>query len=116
MQKMIQKHLKVQVDTALNGLIAYNKVKQNLMKSCCQTYFNYILMDIRMPVMDGFKASEKILSFHNEMKQSKGLKSMVQPLEIIIVSSYLNTDTESKAQSIGIQQLYSKPIREEQLD
>lgn len=97
-------------------MIAYNKVKQNLTKSCCNTYFNYILMDIRMPVMDGFKSSEKILSFHNEMKQSKGLMSMVQPLEIIIVSSYLNVDTESKAKSIGINKVFSKPIRADQLD
>lgn len=104
------------METALNGLIAYNKVKQNLTKKCCNVYFNHILMDIRMPVMDGFKASEKILSFHNDMKQSKGLMSMVQPLEIIIVSSYLNVDTESKAKSIGIEKLYSKPIRADQIE
>ena len=41
-------------DTALNGLQAYNKVKLNLTKACCKIVYNYILMDIRMPVMDGF--------------------------------------------------------------
>jgi len=87
----------MKADTALNGLQAYNKVKLSLTKTCCTVKYNYILMDIRMPIMDGFSASEKILGFQNEMKKSKGLAKLVQDLKIFAVTSYLNADTEQRA-------------------
>ena len=57
LSKMISSNFKMKADTALNGLLAYNKVKLNLTKTCCSVRYNWILMDIRMPVMDGFVAS-----------------------------------------------------------
>ena len=40
-------------ETACNGLQAFNKVKINLTKLCCDVKYNFICMDIKMPVMDG---------------------------------------------------------------
>ena len=61
LQKMLSSHFELKSETATNGLIAYNKVKRNLTKMCCRLNFNLICMDIRMPVMDGVTAAEKIL-------------------------------------------------------
>jgi CheY-like chemotaxis protein len=43
-------------------------MKKNLTKGCCKVVFNHVLMDIRMPVMDGFKSTEKILNFYEDLK------------------------------------------------
>ena len=60
--------------------------------------------------MDGFKSAEKILSFHNDMKRTKGLDNFVQDLKIVAVTSYLNKDTELKAKQVGLEKVYAKPI------
>jgi CheY-like chemotaxis protein len=44
-----------EVETADNGLLALEKVKT---KPVC--YYDAILMDINMPIMDGFEAADKI--------------------------------------------------------
>ncbi len=50
----------IQIEEAVNGLEAISLAKQNLTK---QQPFDLILMDIRMPVMDGYQAAEEIKSF-----------------------------------------------------
>lgn len=57
LQKILSSKFQIKADTALNGLQAYNKVKLNLTKCCCKVVYNFILMDIRMPIMDGFIAT-----------------------------------------------------------
>ena len=75
-------------------------------KQCCQVKYNFVLMDIRMPVMDGFKSAEKILSFHTDMKNTRGLRSLVQDLHIFAISSYVNTDTVQKAKEVGFLKIF----------
>lgn len=97
-------------ETATNGQIAFNKMKKNLTKGCCKVVFNHVLMDIRMPVMDGFKSTEKILKFYEDMKQQEGLKQLVQPLKIVAVTAYVNIDTEERAKEVGMSKVYNKPL------
>jgi signal transduction histidine kinase/ActR/RegA family two-component response regulator len=57
------KHTPYQIETAENGLEAFEKVKKN--------DFNLILMDVQMPVMDGYSATRLIRKWeadHNKMK------------------------------------------------
>ena len=49
-----------EVTTADNGLLALEKVSN---KPVC--YYDLILMDINMPIMDGFEAADKITQFLN---------------------------------------------------
>jgi len=72
-------------------------------------------MDIRMPVMDGFVATEKILSYHAEMVKSNALKHLVQDLKIVAVTSYVNIDTKNRAREVGMAKVYSKPLSVDQM-
>lgn len=65
--------------------------------------------------MDGFKSAEKILSFHTDMKNTRGLRSLVQDLHIFAISSYVNTDTVQKAKEVGFLKIFQKPIGMQQL-
>ena len=55
---MISENIGISVETASNGIEAVQKFIDNRQKYCCSSYFKLILMDIRMPEMDGFEASE----------------------------------------------------------
>ena len=46
------------LDSAINGLEAYHKAVSN--------NYDLIIMDINMPVMDGFKASKKIREYYDQ--------------------------------------------------
>ena len=99
---MFQQQLKINTETATNGQIAFNKMKKNLTKGCCKVVFNHVLMDIRMPVMDGFKSTKKILNFYEDLKQTACLSKSVQPLKIVAVTAYVNVDTEDRAKEVGM--------------
>ena len=68
------------VETADNGLLALEKVKQRV--NC---YFDAIVMDINMPIMDGFEAAEKISTYLNShvMVGVKSVCPMHTPEQIV---------------------------------
>ena len=63
-----------------------------------------------MPIMDGFTATQKILSYHSEMSKSNALKHLVQDLKIIAVTAYVNIDTKKRAKEVGMSKVYQKPL------
>lgn len=86
----ILKETEIIIDFAKNGKEAIDLFKE---------YPNYdlILMDIQMPVLDGFTALEKILEMKKDAK-------------IIVVSAYGLGDEEKKSLSLGAISYVKKPI------
>ena len=53
LQKIIESNHKVLCDVAENGYEAFQKFKANREKDCCTTFYQLVLTDLEMPVMDG---------------------------------------------------------------
>ena len=88
-QRML-KNWNAEVDLAENGAIAVEKVKQGS--------YDLILMDIQMPVMDGYTATRNIRTFNTNV-----------PI-IALTASVITTDIEAKAIQIGMDGCLSKPF------
>jgi len=63
---------------------------------------NLVLMDINMPVMDGFEATRIIKTFRSD-------------LPVIAVTAYTLNNTELKARDAGCDDYLSKPVQKETL-
>lgn len=90
----ILKSLGLSVDIANDGKEAVDKVK-------IQEY-DLILMDIQMPIMDGFEASRKIREFNKE-------------IPIIALSAAVMQEDKEKTKSAGMNAHLEKPINQEKL-
>ncbi len=62
--------------------------------------FDLVLMDLRMPVMDGFEA----------MRQIRGLDSPKAQVPMIAISAEVNPEVERKARESGANAVASKPL------
>ena len=78
------------VDIAENGLEAIAKVKSNV--------YEIILMDLQMPVMDGYTASRKIREFNKEVP-------------IVALTASGAAELLQKVQEAGMDALVSKPFK-----
>ncbi|KAJ5953356.1 hypothetical protein N7454_000252 [Penicillium verhagenii] len=83
-------------ETALNGLIALEKYQ-----SAKQPY-DFVLMDISMPVMDGLESTERIRE--HEREQS------LQPSTIIAITAVASNDIQEAAFKAGVNDYLVKPL------
>lgn len=77
-----------------NGLQALEAINQNV--------YALIFMDIHMPYMDGFAATEAIRAV--EKKQNR------QPVPIIAVTADLSKDVQRRCEKVGMNSYLSKPF------
>lgn len=94
--------LNIKSDTADNGEKAIHKCLEQPHKVWCKGY-ELILMDLNMPVMDGFIASENILNLKKNGKLSSSL-------EIVAVTAFSSEEQKDKCFKSGIEKFWSKPI------
>ena len=84
------------IDTAVNGQEALDMVT-----SSAPGYYSLVLMDIRMPVMDGYEASQNI--------RSTGRPDL-QELPIIAMTANAFAEDKEQALEAGMNGHVSKPI------
>jgi len=93
------------VHTALNGELAIQKVKEFAEE---QEYFRFVLMDLQMPILDGYQAA-KIL---REMVQ----KEEIPELPVIALSANDRDEDKKKCLEYGMIEHLAKPLKEHQLN
>jgi PAS domain S-box-containing protein len=76
---------------ALNGALAVEMVNKN-------PDINLVLMDIKMPVMDGVKAMAAIRKTHPD-------------LPVVALTAYAMTDDEARLRAAGFCDYYTKPVK-----
>ncbi len=84
-----------EVETAENGEIAVQKVKNST-----PDYYSFILMDVQMPIMDGYEATKEIRSLDTEHSKIK----------IIAVTANAFESDKKKALDVGMDSYIPKPI------
>jgi signal transduction histidine kinase/BarA-like signal transduction histidine kinase len=84
----------VEVTTAENGLIGVEK--------CQNASYDLILMDLQMPVMDGYTASERIRSFN-------------PTIPIIALTASATFSNKDRAAGVGITDYVTKPFNPKEL-
>jgi CheY-like chemotaxis protein len=89
------KQWKHQVSIANNGIEALDLMEQQ--------EFDFILMDLMMPVMDGYETTQKI--------REKGIK-----IPIVAVSANFESYSITKCMEVGMNDYISKPVDNYQLE
>jgi CheY-like chemotaxis protein len=92
--KKILSSIGIKTDVAENGFEGLHKVKNN--------HYDLILMDIRMPVMDGLTATKKIRLFN-------------KTTPIIALSANAHQEDIEKSINSGMNSHLSKPIEKQKL-
>jgi signal transduction histidine kinase/DNA-binding response OmpR family regulator len=87
------------IDIADNGLSAVEKFKNNS--------YDLVLMDIQMPVMDGYDATRTIRTFENEHRNIK--------TPIFALTAHATTDERQKCLDAGCDGHLTKPIKKAKL-
>jgi CheY-like chemotaxis protein/nitrogen-specific signal transduction histidine kinase len=93
LMKNFMKQWEVDYDIAENGLIALEKVQE--------TDYDLVLMDLQMPVMDGYESTARI-------RQLPGLKYAKLPIIALTASAML--DIKDIAFTVGMNDYISKPF------
>jgi CheY-like chemotaxis protein/two-component sensor histidine kinase len=83
------------VDTALNGKIAVDKIRENGIDA-----YDFVLMDVQMPVMDGYEATSVIRKLPNGDK-----------LKIIAYSANAFEEDREKSLKAGMDGHIAKPLK-----
>lgn len=86
--------MEITAETATNGMEAYNKIISD-------DSFDLILMDIRMPVMDGYEATKKIRSYGEKYTDK---------IPIIAMTANAFEEDIVASKQIGMNEHMSKPI------
>jgi PAS domain S-box-containing protein len=94
--KSVLKNWQCLIDVAENGLVAIEKVKNN--------FYDVVLMDIQMPVMDGYEATKAIRSMHSNGK-----------LPIIALTANATQRDVEKCLDSGMNDYLPKPFTPEDL-
>jgi CheY-like chemotaxis protein len=89
----------VEIDTAENGQIAVDKFKGNK--------YDIVLMDIQMPVMDGFTATKTIRDWEKKNHRSE--------TPILALTAYAMKEDRSKTMGVGCSDYLTKPLKKEKL-
>ena len=97
--KAYLKNTKYNITEVDNGKSAYEKVQSG--------DFDIILMDLQMPIMDGYQATKLI----RDWEQQKG----INPHFIIALTAYALEEERKKSLAAGCNQHLSKPIKKQTL-
>ncbi|KAG9517113.1 hypothetical protein KCU93_g8869, partial [Aureobasidium melanogenum] len=89
-------------ETAVNGLEAFEKFKTS------SSRFTTILMDISMPVMNGYESSRAIRSHEKILEEKAGRTKAVR---IIALTGLGSEASKQEAKLSGIDEFYTKPVK-----
>ncbi|MDZ7742566.1 MAG: response regulator [Bacteroidota bacterium] len=94
------KPYKHQVDVADNGKVALDKFREHV--------YDLIIMDLQMPVMDGYTATKEIRKIEEEIGRSK--------TRIVALTANAMAEEREKCMNIGMDDFITKPFKSQDLE
>jgi CheY-like chemotaxis protein/HPt (histidine-containing phosphotransfer) domain-containing protein len=90
---------------------------QQAVESCKQRHYDLILMDIQMPVMDGYEASKAIRNLEVTFKglSAKEGSAKLERVPIIAMTANAMKDDRGKCLEAGMNDYVAKPLRRKEL-
>ncbi len=61
----------MKTDKAHDGLLAVDYVKNRHKENPCCKNYDFILMDIEMPNLNGFETTSQIIKFYDELQENE---------------------------------------------
>ena len=89
--------MNIKVDKAMNGMEAVEMYRINISKKCCNTRYKVILMDINMPLINGFDTTRKI--------REKGIQ-----IPVIALTAFDKQEVSEEAIAAGMNDILIKPF------
>ena len=115
LELLLSQRFKQSVDKAFNGQEAVNMFSKNLTKSCCNVKYKLVLMDLNMPIMDGYDATVQILSQFKKFYPS-GHYPNGDRLYVISVTAFVNDENIKKCYKVGMVDVLHKPVNSDALE
>ena len=111
----------IKVLKAQNGLEAVKLYKQDLNKTCCNTKINLVMMDLNMPLMNGFEAAKEIFKLHKQFYDSEEIDEddhrvyQAKTVDVVAVTAYWDKPTAIKCYLERMRQCFRKPVSHQEL-
>ncbi|CDW87830.1 pas pac sensor hybrid histidine kinase [Stylonychia lemnae] len=97
------------VDKAFNGLEAVNLFNKKILKKCCDMKYKLILMDLNMPIMDGYESTQQILAQFKRLYPD-GSYPNGDKMQIIAVTAFVNDENVKMCYQVGMKDVLHKPV------
>ena len=113
---------------ALNGADAVKIFKKDRAKKCCDKRIQIIMMDLFMPILDGFDATSQILDILRQERAIAGTydtsndykrpQEMAAEMKVAIaaITAYIDQPTVDKIFDVGMVEAIQKPIKSTRMD
>lgn len=103
------KSFKLEIDQAHNGQEAVELVQLRYEKCTRCRWYSLIIMDIDMPILNGFEASAEIAKFYSQKEGEKRKPA------IIIHSAFKQEKDQARMEKLGLKHFLPKPINQKVL-
>lgn len=125
---MLKSNHKIVCVKALNGAEAVKIFKKDRAKKCCTKRIQMIMMDLVMPVLDGFDATTQIFDIlrqerviagtYDTSNDAKKPQEMAAEMGVAVVAitAYIDQPTVDKIFDIGMVEAIQKPIKSTRMD
>lgn len=114
LKMILRSSFKLDFERAENGLKGVQMYERNAIKTCCQSYFSIILMDIQMPVMDGIESTKNIFETFAKLSVQPKYAHLKKPV-IFAMTAHANSSVIAKCVEAGMNGILHKPVNKKGL-